>query len=200
MRTLFAHLIVLVLMATTAPSIAGRVAGSGRLVEWIPFSQENLTVSAAVGRSINTVVIYNPDRLEQLAPEMIQFVIRRQDFAAYLAADLLRGNRQFSKPWGSLDFPDGSRSKSVPFSPIREEQVYAHEVLRRTQERGLDCLAFLSLEPMERLALRDLVRRGQGREDQGSLVILPSTRRLTTMDMTFFESETCAAIPRGIRQ
>ena len=200
MSSTLIRVISLLLVAASLPTYAGRVAGPGRLVEWIPFNQDELTVSAAVGRSINTVVIYNPDRLEQLDPQMLQFVMRRQDFVAFFAAELLRGNRQFSKPWGTLDFPDGSSNSSLPFSPIREEQVYAHDALRRTQERGLDCLAFQSLDARGRLALRDFVQKAQTREDQSSLLILPTSRKLSAREMVFYESETCLMLARTVRQ
>lgn len=194
MTSMFARAIVLALAAAAVPSMAGRLAGSGRLVEWIPFTQEELTVSAAVGRSVNTVVLYNPDRLGHLPAQVLQFVIRRQDFVAFLAADLLRGHGQFAKPWGSLDFPDGSSNRSLPFSPIREEQVFSHEVLRRTQERGLDCLAYQSLDARERVALRDLIR------SEGPIQVYPSDRKLSARELTFFDSDSCVSIFGSLRQ
>jgi hypothetical protein len=197
MSTTLVRLALLLLVATTVTATAGRLAGSGRLVEWIPFNEDELTVSAAVGRSVNPIVLYNPERLELLAPQLIQFVIRRQDFAAYLAADLLRGHRQFSKPWGTLDFPDGSSNKSLPFSPIREEQVYSHQALQHTNERGLDCLAYQSLEPRERLALREVIR---GERRAGSLQIFPSARQINIKDLAFYDSDACIAIFRSVRQ
>lgn len=200
MNTPVRRVLFLSLLAMSGLVNAGRSVSGGRLVEWIPFSREELTVTAAIGKSVNTVVMYNMDALESLRPEMIPFVIHRQDFVAFLAADMLRKNRQFSNPWGDLTFPDGRNQRSLPFSPIPEESVYRHETLTGSPERSLDCLSYQSLEPRERLALRSAVLQSGGQADPNAFRILPGERRLTVRDISFFETPNCIALVRKIPQ
>lgn len=167
-------------ICTVSPACAGRQFGEGRLVEWLPayegLPQSRLPVYAAVGRSILTVVVYDPAALGKMLPEQARFLLLRQDAVAYLAADESRTRGDHDSPWGSPSFsPEGKRA---PFTPIEEERLYRHPKLRGLGAAALDCVAFQALDSKEQRALLSTIQSGE-RVQKAGLVVWPTQRRLT---------------------
>lgn len=174
--------------AATASSFAGVAISSGRLVEWIQVSENERRVSVGLGRGVNPVVIYERDFAQSWAPSYVQFLLFRQDYAAFFISETLRKGRQFSNPSGSFEFPNGASIRHLPYSEIEETLAYSHPALQGQGARGLSCLAYGRLNQSERRTFRDLVIKRGAPDRDPPLIIYPTTEPLTTVDIAFIES------------
>jgi len=172
-------------------SHAGQQFGRGRYVEWIPGYESQIPAYAAVGRSILTVVVYNPRLMSTLPAEQARFELYRHDAVAYLAADQLRVRGEYGSAFGSPRFDLNSQAR--PYMPIDEQMFYGHPKLRGMADLGLDCVAYQALAPFEQRALRDLFASTE-RRSSSPPSSLPRLRRLSMDTQRFLESDECARL------
>ena len=145
--------------------------GAGNLVEWIPNYEFQGAISASFGRSVLTVVMYNPAALANFDNSFSQFLLGRQDAVAYLAMDEIRSYDLFKRP-------DDKYRGSQPFSLIQEANVYSHWKLNGLGAEGLDCIAYHGLGRAQKADLRRYVESQANRGTVSNIVILPTQRTL----------------------
>jgi hypothetical protein len=187
-RRLVLALVACFLLAQNAIG-GGPPYGSGRLVEWVPSLNPDLSLSAGYGKNGLPIVMYNPDFAQNVSKEYALFLLLRQDFVAYMAADRLRGDGYFSKSLDSQSRKGGSKSQGLPFTTIPESDIYSHPILRGLSSQGLDCLAYRALDRRDREKFLDSVRKAT--TTQQKLQVLPSTHIFSSQDLQFLETPEC---------
>jgi hypothetical protein len=208
-RRLVLALVAYFLLAQTA--IGGPRYGSGRLAEWVPRFDPNISLSAAFGKNGLPIVIYNPEFGENFHEEYALFLLLRQDFVAYIVSDRLREDGYFSQPFDvsppvelydskgksplspSRPSPDRSKSQRLPFTTIPESDTYSDPILNGRSSQGLDYLAYRALDPGDRAKFLDTVEKAI--ITQQKLKALPSARRtFSSQDLRFLETPVCMAL------
>lgn len=180
-----------ILLLSLSTANGGIVAGPGRLVEWVPYSEgepddPSTYVSAAFNPRGSPVVLYDPDQLAKVHPNVRDFLLLRQEIVALLARDIYR--RTGRLPKGS----EPAHGWARPVALIPESFASTHPALQGLRgPEALDCAAYQSLDSNKRFEMRRQL-------EQAPVQIWPGSRTLTARDLSSLESIDCRAVAQRV--
>ncbi len=179
---LAASLSMVIAILICSPATGGMVVHSGgRLVQWIPNSEIAEAVSAAFNPNGIPIVLYSPERLGSLNPIAARFLLLRQEYVALLARKALRSQ---STPRGTFR----NQGSFGQMEQIREQEIYRFMPPNADYPRTIDCIAFHSMNNLEK---RSLILAAQGGQRGGPLRVWPTDHIVTAEDLEAMDDRSC---------